>query len=83
MAIPNIKDRVIRAEAVTKSDTAENRYDCLFIGGSGNLVVVLEGDPTNTPLTYYNIPNAYTFLRAVKKVMDATTCTGIVGEWIA
>lgn len=53
----------------------------LYIGGDGNLIVVMAQDTTNTLVTYTSV-KAGTFLPIqVKKVSSTSTATNIMGLW--
>lgn len=65
-----------KAEAVSPSDTTELSAGSLYIGGAGDVVVILEDD--DTPVTYTGV-NAGTFMPiSVRRVMAATSATDIV-----
>jgi hypothetical protein len=53
----------------------------LYIGGAGNLIVVMAQDTTNTLVTFNGVV-AGTFLPIqVKKVSSTSTATNIMGLW--
>lgn len=53
----------------------------IYIGGDGNLVVVMAQDTTNTLVTFNGV-KAGTFLPIqVKKVSSTSTATNIMGLW--
>ena len=53
----------------------------LYIGGDGNLIVVMAQDTTNTLVTFAGV-KAGTFLPIqVKKVSSTSTATNIMGLW--
>ena len=65
------------AVAITTSDTADNFFSSIYIGGGGNLVVVTEGGTTVTftgVLIGTIIP-----IRVVKVKATSTTATNLVG----
>lgn len=66
------------AQAVTPSDTADNTYSYIYVGGAGNVAVVPEADSAAVTLTA--VPaGSYIWLR-VKRVMSTnTTATSLVG----
>ena len=65
------------AVAVTTSDTADNYFQALYVGGAGNVAVVTEGGTTVT----FTAPPVGTILPIrTKKVMATnTTATLLVG----
>ena len=66
------------AEAVTKSDSTVVSFVALYVGGAGNVAVIMAGD--SAAVTFVGVP-AGTFLPIqVKKVMSTnTTATSILG----
>jgi hypothetical protein len=53
----------------------------LYIGGDGNLIVVMAADDTNTLVTFNNV-KAGTFLPIqVKKVSSTSTASNIMALW--
>lgn len=68
----------VSATAVTKSDTAANAYRALYIGGAGDVAVILDGD--TVAVTFVGVP-AGTFMpvRTAKVMAANTTATNIVG----
>ena len=53
----------------------------IYIGGDGNLIVVMAQDTTNTLVTFNSV-KAGTFLPIqVKRVNSTSTCTNIMGLW--
>lgn len=65
-----------KAKAVTKSDTAENAFSYLYVGGAGNVAIVTEG---GDEVTLSGIPaGSFVWVRT-SKVKAATTATNIVG----
>jgi hypothetical protein len=64
------------AVAVTKSDTAANAYDALYVGGTGDVTVITKADETTA---FVGIPAGSILPIGTKKVMAATTATSIVG----
>lgn len=68
-----------RAGAVTPSDSATTFANALYIGGSGNVSVVTEGNDT---VTFSNVPAGSTIvLRVVQVRSTGTTATNIVRMW--
>lgn len=68
------------AAAVTKSDsTVLTTTRALFVGGAGNLSVVMAGDGATVVFTGV-IAGTYLPIR-VTKVLAATTATNITGVW--
>ncbi len=52
----------------------------IYIGGAGNLVCLLDGDADDaTPRTFTAIAIGVVHPLQVKKVMEASTCTLIIG----
>lgn len=65
------------AATVTPSDTADNTFSYLYVGGTGNVSVVTE---TGQTVTFTSFPaGAYLWLRVVKVRATGTTATNIVG----
>ena len=65
-------------EAVTPSDTAENTYDAIFVGTSGNIALVKKGG--TTAVTFNNVGDGEFLPLSCSKVMSTnTTATNIVG----
>ena len=77
----NYLTRVSKAESVTAHDTNVQRFDALYIGTGGNLVVRLRDDDAN--VTFNNISNG-TFLPICTKIILSTntTCSNILGLYI-
>jgi len=72
-----------RAAAVTKSDTTLVNARGLYVGGAGDVVVILIEDfdsanPTSNTTTFSAVPVGTILPVAATKVMDATTATAIV-----
>jgi len=64
------------AEAITPSDTASNAFSYIYVGGTGNVVVVTEDGQT---VTFTSVSSGqYIWLRT-SKVTTATTATNLVG----
>lgn len=64
------------AEAITTSDTANNTYSGIYVGGAGNVTVVTEGGTTVT----FTAPPVGTILPIrTQKVTTATTATLLIG----
>jgi len=72
------------AAAVTPSDT-DNLAQItrkIYIGGTGNLAVIMTGDVTNTPVVFSALPVGTVLDIRVKRVMSTdTTATNIVALW--
>jgi hypothetical protein len=64
------------AEAITKSDTANNAYSGIYVGGTGAVAVVTEG---GTTVTFSAVPVGTVLPIRTQKVLDATTATLLVG----
>jgi hypothetical protein len=72
------KGRIVSAAAVTPSDTVSNEYDALFVGGAGNVAVILRDD--TAAVTFLSIGNGEYMPMSVKKVMSTnTSATNIIG----
>jgi len=72
-----------RAAAVTKSDTTLVNARGLYVGGAGDVVVILVEDydpaaPTANTVTFSGVPAGTILPVAATKVMAATTATLIV-----
>jgi hypothetical protein len=79
--IYNYKGRIVNGRSITKSDTAENKYDVIYVGTAGNVVVQHAEDPDNVSVTY--VCQSGDYLRvATKKVMSATTASNLVGGFV-
>jgi hypothetical protein len=64
------------AVAITKSDTENNAYSAIYVGGAGNVAVVTEEGTTVT----FTAPPVGTILPIrTQKVLAATTATLLVG----
>lgn len=67
----------VNAAAVTPHDTNANDFEALYIGGTGNVSVVTEGDQT---VAFMGVPVGTTLYIRVKRVRaTGTTATNIVG----
>jgi hypothetical protein len=66
------------ATAITTSDSATNSYDAIYVGGAGNVAVILAGD---TAAVTFTAPPVGTTLRLkTSKVMATnTTATLLIG----
>ena len=64
------------AEAITKSDTADNTYSGIYVGGTGAVAVVTEA---GTTVTFSAVPAGVILPIRVTKVLAATTATLLVG----
>lgn len=64
------------AVAITKSDTENNSYSAIYVGGTGNVAVVTEG---GTTVTFNAVPVGVIIPVRTQKVLDATTATNLVG----
>jgi len=70
-----------RAVAVTKSDTAPNAYDALYVGGAGNVAVTTAGGDV---VTFTAVPVGTILPVKTSLVMSTnTTATLILGLWQA
>ena len=67
-----------KAKIVTPNDTANNAGGTLYIGGSGDLNVILQDDNTDTAILFTGVA-AGDFPRRVKRVLaTSTTATNII-----
>jgi hypothetical protein len=64
------------ATAVTTSDTADNTYAYLYVGGTGNVKVTTEA---GTDVTFTSVPVGYLWVRTRLVWATGTTATNIVG----
>jgi len=81
-SIPNLSSPVSHAAAVTPSDTEDLEVipRCVYIGGSGSLVVTPAD--SNTPVTLASVAAGQFCPIRVKRVWaTGTTATGIVAWW--
>lgn len=53
----------------------------LWIGGAGNLSVVMAGDDSNNTIVFVGVPAGVWMPIQVKRVMTATTATSIVAVY--
>lgn len=68
-----------RAASVVPSDTTELVASAIYVGGSGNLAVVTEGNDT---VTLSNIVAGTTIVLRIRRVNSTnTTATNIVRMW--
>lgn len=66
------------AAAITKSDAAANVFDAVWVGGAGNLAVILEND--TSAVTLVAVPAGTLMPLRTSKVMSTnTTATNMVG----
>lgn len=66
------------AAAVTPNDSTVVDFDGLYVGGAGNVAVVMSQG--STPVTFTAVPAGTILPIAVQKVMSTnTTATAIVG----
>lgn len=66
------------ATAITPSDTTVVKFRAIYVGGAGNLAVLMEGDTVAT--TFNSVPAGSILQIRVQKVMATnTTATNIVG----
>lgn len=64
------------AVAITKSDTENNAYSAIYVGGTGDVVVVTEA---GTEVTFSAVPVGSVIPIRTQKVKAATTATLLVG----
>jgi len=64
------------AESITKSDTANNAYSAIYVGGTGDVAVVTEN---GTTVTFKAVPVGVVLPIRTQKVLAATTATLLVG----
>ncbi len=71
----------LTAVAITPSDSTQllPYPRALWIGGDGDLTVIMEGDNSNTPIAFVGVFGGTWMPLRVKKVMAATTASDIVG----
>lgn len=67
-----------KAAAVTPSDTTEIFGHALYVGTSGNVVLMTENGQT---VTFANVPSGSTLVQRFTKVMAATTASNLVRQW--
>lgn len=68
-----------KAAAVSPSDSTVVNFRALYVGGAGDLVVIMRGDTTDTPVTFPSVPAGAILPIAVKRVRAATSASSIVG----
>jgi hypothetical protein len=72
----------VKARAVTKSDTTVVACRALYVGGAGNVTVLMEGDAASggsgTAVEFVGVPAGTVLPISCNKVMAATTATSIV-----
>lgn len=74
----NMENKSVKAVAITPSDTAVAEYDDVYVGGAGNLAVILRDD--TTAVTFVGMRAGTKLGACVKKIMSTnTTATNIVG----
>lgn len=64
------------AVAITKSDTENNAYSAIYVGGTGAVTVVTEA---GTEVTFSAVPVGTIIPIRTQKVKAATTATLLVG----
>lgn len=64
------------AVAITKSDSAANVFNAIYVGGAGNVVIV---GRNGVAVTFTAVPVGTILPVNTQKVMDATTATLLVG----
>ena len=62
--------------AVTKSDSTVIRFDALWVGGAGDVVI---RSPRGTTVTFTGVPAGTLLPVSGDRVMAATTATSITG----
>lgn len=68
------------AAAITKSDTADNYFKAIYVGGTGDVVVLPMNAATDADVvTFSAVPVGTILPIQVRKVMAATTATLLVG----
>jgi hypothetical protein len=80
----NARDPAYQAAAVTPSNTVDLTYvsTALWIGGAGNIAVVMAGGPTASPVTFIGVPvGTYLPIRVSRVMSTNTTATNIVALW--
>lgn len=73
----NYIGRCTKSSAITKSDTVVNRWDAIFVGSTGNLVVKLRDD--SAFVTFNNIPDGTLLPFSTEYVGASSTCSNMVG----
>lgn len=66
------------AAAITKSDSAANVYDAVYVGGAGNIAVILENDSAAVTITGV-LAGTLLPIRTSKVMSTNTTATAMVG----
>lgn len=75
---PNASNRIYDAQAITPSDTVENKWDALYIGTGGHVVVRLPNKTTT--VTFSNAQTGSILPMAVDYVYSTgTAAQNIVG----
>jgi len=64
------------AVEITKSDTANNAFSGIYVGGTGAVAVVTEA---GTTVTFSGVPAGTVLPIRTQKVLAATTATLLVG----
>lgn len=66
------------ALAVTPSDSSAQSFSSLYVGGAGDVAVLMNGD--SSPVTFKSVPAGTFIPLCVQKVMaTGTTATNILG----
>lgn len=70
------------AAAITPNDTDELGYEtrAVYVGVTGNLVVVMADQADGTTVTFSNVPVGWHPLR-VRAVKTSSTASSLVGAW--
>lgn len=64
-------------KAITKSDTIDQFYTAIYVGGAGDVVVTMESG--DTPITFTAPPVGTVLPIRVKRVLNATSATALIG----
>lgn len=68
------------AAAITKSDSADNYFKSIYVGGTGDVVVLPMGAADDADVvTFKAVPVGTVLPIQVRKVMNATTATLLIG----
>lgn len=68
---------------LVKSDTVDvaRVTKALYVGGAGDVVVRhVDDDPADPPVTYKAVPAGTTLFIAIRRLMNATAATDIIGQ---